>query len=108
MNTIFKTIALIVCVAAPAVSFAQTSNDPTSRAQVRAQLVQLEHAGYKPSKLHYPADIQAAEARIGVHNAAAANGAANGGTGYGPPAAGSSQYGNHASKARMQQFYNHP
>ncbi|MDH6147105.1 MULTISPECIES: DUF4148 domain-containing protein [Paraburkholderia] len=104
MNTIFKTIALIVCVAAPAVSFAQTSNGPTSRAQVRAQLVQLEHAGYKPSKLHYPADIQAAEARIGVHNAAAANG----GTSYGPPAAGASQYGNHASNARMQQFYNHP
>jgi hypothetical protein len=103
MNTIFKAIALIVCVTAPTVSFAQTSNDPTTRAQVKAQLVQLEHAGYKPSKLHYPADIQAAEARMWAQTPAAANG----GTGYGPPAAGSSQYGNHASNATMQQLYDH-
>ncbi|MGF6973681.1 hypothetical protein QFZ94_002108 [Paraburkholderia sp. JPY465] len=98
MNTIPKAIALLVCVSVPAVSFAQTSNDPTTRAQVRAQLVQLEHAGYKPSKLHYPADIQAAEARVGARTHPAANDNA----GYGTPAADSSQYGNHASNARMQ------
>ena len=103
MKMIFKGIALIVCVAAPLVSFAQTSNDPTTPAQVRAQLIQLERAGYKPSKLHYPADIQAAEARIGAQTPTAANG----GTGYGPPATGSSQFGNHASNATMQQLYHH-
>ena len=103
MNTIFKVVALTICVAAPAVSFAQTSNDSTTRGQVRAQLVQLERAGYKPSKLHYPADIQAAEARVVARTPMAATGDA----GYGEPAAGSSQFGNHASNATMQQLYHH-
>ncbi len=64
-------------------SFAQ--NQPMTRAQVRAELVQLEKAGYHPSAVNrskYPSDIQAAEARVAAQNGA---------TGYGPAVSGSSQ-----------------
>jgi hypothetical protein len=66
MKSLIKTIAVAVVIAAPVASFAQ-SNHPLTRAQVRAELVQLEKAGYNPilaANVHYPADIQAAEARV--------------------------------------------
>ncbi|CAJ9390152.1 Purine nucleoside phosphorylase [Burkholderia pseudomallei] len=46
-------------------AFAQSSQ-PLTRAQVRAELVQLEKAGYHPgvSSPYYPEDIQAAQARV--------------------------------------------
>ncbi|EKS71681.1 MULTISPECIES: DUF4148 domain-containing protein [Caballeronia] len=66
MNTTFKVLALALVLSAPALTFAQASNTPVSRAQVRNELIQLERAGYKPNKVKYPADIQAAEARIGA------------------------------------------
>lgn len=46
-------------------AFAQSSQ-PLTRAQVRAELVQLEKAGYQPglSSPYYPEDIQAAQARV--------------------------------------------
>jgi hypothetical protein len=52
--------------AVPAISFAQSSNSPVTRAEVRADLVRLEAAGYHPgvNDIHYPAGIQAAEARV--------------------------------------------
>ena len=55
---------------APAVSFAQDATAPLTRAEVRADLVRLEHAGYRPAAndVHYPADIQAAEARLQAQN----------------------------------------
>jgi hypothetical protein len=56
--------------AAPALSFAQ-SNAPVTRAEVRADLVRVEQAGYTPSsgdEANYPADIQAAEAKIAAHS----------------------------------------
>ncbi|CAB3797112.1 DUF4148 domain-containing protein [Pararobbsia alpina] len=46
--------------------------DALSRAQVRAQLVQIEKAGYNPARgedIHYPDDIQAAEAKVAAQNA---------------------------------------
>src|ERR1700760_4221057 len=52
--------------AAPALSFAQ-SNGSVTRAEVRADLVRLEQAGYNPSladDADYPAAIQAAEAKV--------------------------------------------
>jgi hypothetical protein len=75
--------------AIPALAFAQ--DDPgLTRAQVRAQLVQAEKAGYDPSAddIHYPASIQAADARI-----AAANG--SNGASYGPSTEGTSASGLH-------------
>lgn len=47
-------------------AFAQ-SNAPLTRAQVREELIRLEAAGYDPSKGddgEYPADIQAALAKL--------------------------------------------
>jgi hypothetical protein len=56
---------------APVLSFAQ-SNAPVTRAEVRADLVRLEQAGYHPSlaeDANYPASIQAAEAKVAAQNA---------------------------------------
>jgi hypothetical protein len=56
--------------AAPALSFAQ-SNAPVTRAEVRADLVRVEQAGYNPSSgddVNYPADLQAAEAKVAAHS----------------------------------------
>jgi Domain of unknown function (DUF4148) len=57
--------------AAPVLSFAQ-SNAPVTRAEVRADLVRLEQAGYNPSignDADYPAAIQAAEAKVAAQDA---------------------------------------
>ncbi|MEX3943959.1 DUF4148 domain-containing protein [Paraburkholderia sp. BR10937] len=53
-------------VAVPAYSFAQ-STQPLTRAEVRADLVRVEQAGYSPGRgddIDYPADIQAAESKV--------------------------------------------
>jgi hypothetical protein len=80
--------ALVIAsaLAAPTFAFAQDSNGPVTRAQVRAELVQLEKAGYNPStdRVDYPQNIQAAQARVNAENGANA---------YGASTAGSSQAG---------------
>ncbi|MGS0894464.1 DUF4148 domain-containing protein [Burkholderia stagnalis] len=48
-------------------AFAQSNpSDQVTRAQVRAELVQLEQAGYKPevSDPYYPRTLQTAQARV--------------------------------------------
>ncbi|KND59487.1 hypothetical protein BVER_03262c [Candidatus Burkholderia verschuerenii] len=72
----FKSIvpALVIASALAAPAFAQAAdNAPVTRAEVKAQLVQLEQAGYNPVSDHttYPANIQAAEARVDAQPAAA-------------------------------------
>ncbi|BAN27845.1 DUF4148 domain-containing protein [Caballeronia insecticola] len=60
--------------AAPAFAFAQ-SNGPVTRAEVRADLVAVEKAGYNPaiaSDAYYPSDIQAAEAKVAAQQGASA------------------------------------
>lgn len=66
MNRTLKLAAIAAALLAPALSFAQAYNGPTTRAEVRAQLAQIEKAGYKPTghDNKYPSDLQAAEARI--------------------------------------------
>lgn len=90
--------ALVAAVAiAPALSFAQQSQAPKTRAEVRAELIELEKAGYNPSvgeDVNYPADIQAAEARVAQQHALAQQqqeGKAD--TGYGPATSGTTQSG---------------
>ena len=54
-------------------TFAQSASAPLTRAQVRADLIRLEQAGYNPSAINdsnYPAYIHAAEARVAAQNAA--------------------------------------
>ena len=98
MKLLIKAVAVALVLAAPAVSFAQ-SNQPLTRAEVRAQLVQLEKAGYNPgnsSDAYYPNNILAAEARVAAQNGAsgAASATVNATTsGVGGTAAGSSASG---------------
>lgn len=47
-----------------ALAQSQTSAQPSTHAQLIDQLTQLRQDGYVPSKIHYPADIQAAQARM--------------------------------------------
>jgi hypothetical protein len=72
-NLICALLAVVLIV--PAVSFAQTTNTPLTRAEVRAELVQLEQAGYQPAarQNHYPDEIQAAEARLHASDSAYAS-----------------------------------
>jgi hypothetical protein len=94
MKSLIKAVAIAALLAAPVVSFAQ-SNQPVTRAQVRAELIQLEKAGYNPATAvdsTYPADIQAAEARVQAQNPAVAQ-APVADTSYGPSTTGSSQAG---------------
>ena len=68
MSKIIRAIAVAAILSVPAISFAQ-SNTNVTRGQVRAELVQLEAAGYNPARVdnaNYPADIQAAESKIAM------------------------------------------
>ncbi|CAB3806818.1 hypothetical protein LMG28614_06468 [Paraburkholderia ultramafica] len=101
MKSLIKAVALVVVLAAPVASFAQ-SEQPLTRAEVKAQLKQVEQAGYNPGAsddASYPADIQAAEARVAAQNATAQADT----TGYGTTATGSSQAGGNAAGANPGQ-----
>lgn len=80
MKSSFRTLAAALMLL-PAAAFAQTSNEPPTHAQLMDQLTQLRQDGYKPSKIHYPADIQAAQARVAAQNGTPATSASGfGGT----------------------------
>jgi hypothetical protein len=90
MKSLIAAAIAATVLAAPAVSFAQSNNQqPLTRAQVRAELVQLEKAGYRPglSSPYYPEDLQAAQARVAQQNATAEA------TAYGASTNGSTQAG---------------
>ena len=105
IKSLVSAVALASALAVPAVSFAQQSNGPVTRAQVRAELVQLEQAGWRPAmdmgnNPHYPDGIQAAEAKVAAQNGAA--------SGYGGVVSGSSEAGRPAvSKADWNAMYSH-
>ncbi|MFL9964916.1 DUF4148 domain-containing protein [Paraburkholderia sediminicola] len=103
MKSLIQAVVVAAALAAPVAVFAQ-SNAPVTRAQVRAELVQLEQAGYNPAHgedPYYPADIQAAEAKVAAQNGAA--------SGYGGVVSGSSDAGRPAvSKADWNAMYSHP
>jgi hypothetical protein len=89
MKSIVKAVVAATIIAAPVFSFAQSNsqagvqlnNQPLTRAQVRADFERVVKAGYDPLDwIHYPENIQAAEARISAEDAGrdaamAANGA---------------------------------
>ena len=94
MKTLAYAVVTVSLFAVPIASFAQSSNEPLTRAQVKAQLVQLEQAGYNPSSSNdatYPAQIQAAEARVAAEKDAT--------QAYGPGMNGSAQSGQQAAPA---------
>jgi Domain of unknown function (DUF4148) len=94
VNHQISAIIVSAVLAAPVVSFAQ-SNQPVTRAQVRAELIQLEKAGYNPGAYdpYYPDNLLAAQARVTAQN---------GTTSYGPAISGSSQSGNPEGAASMK------
>ncbi|WP_419683741.1 DUF4148 domain-containing protein [Burkholderia theae] len=63
MKSLIRTLVVASALAAPAVVFAQEAQ-PLTRAQVRAELVELEHAGYNPMDYYYAESLQAAEAKV--------------------------------------------
>ena len=102
MKSLIQSVVVAVVFAAPVAVFAQ-SNHPITRAQVRAELIELEQAGYRPGTgedATYPAGIQAAQAKVAArHNE----------TGFGGVAAGSSDAGRPGvSKSDWDAMYNHP
>ncbi|MFL9875662.1 DUF4148 domain-containing protein [Paraburkholderia megapolitana] len=98
MKTVTINLIAAVVMALPIASHAQ-GPDTVTRAQVRAELVQLENAGYRPraNDPHYPDDIQAAEAKIAANDA---NASVSTNSVGGSPA-GSSASGNRANAVEM-------
>jgi hypothetical protein len=87
---------------APAISFAQDATAPLTRAEVRADLVRVEQAGYRPGAddVYYPADIQAAEARLHAQDVTAPRN-----TDVGGASDGSSQAGAPTTTAGTRSIY---
>lgn len=95
MKTLAQTFVLAAALAAPALSFAQSSQTLT-RAQVREQLVQIENAGYMPGATDaydYPHNLRSAEARIASQKAIARA------AGYRPSESGATDAGEHMRNA---------
>lgn len=88
-----QSLIVAAVLAIPAVSFAQ-SNQPVTRAQVRAELIQLEKAGYNPAgdQTQYPKNIEAAQARVNAENGVSASS-------YGPSTNGTSASSFHAAES---------
>jgi hypothetical protein len=94
MNIVAKVLVSFAVVAAPAFAFAQVQNEPLTRAQVKAELKQLQEAGYSTASgenANYPVDIQAAEARVAAQQNMQETNRAYGGMHSGDSAAGSMQ-----------------
>ena len=86
-------VALLVAVSAAVAAPAFANESTVTRAQVHAELVQLQQAGYAPGRAndpHYPDDLQAALTRIRANNTVTADTATSG---YGSDAAAVTQSG---------------
>ena len=106
MKKLIPAAFIAAALAIPAVSFAQAAQ-PLTRAQVRAQLVELENAGYDPvgNDVNYPQNLQAAQRRVEQ-----ARYAQRDTSGYGKPAAGTSAAGSvqqPVNARQMQEEYGH-
>lgn len=50
MKSLIHAAVAASLLAVPAMTFAQQSSGPVTRAQVRAELIELEQAGYQPGR----------------------------------------------------------
>ncbi|CDY75477.1 hypothetical protein BGLT_04376 [Caballeronia glathei] len=98
MKALISAVAAAAILSIPALSFAQQSDAQPTRAQVRAELAQLEKAGYNPNAndTAYPANIQAAQAKVAQGNVTAQAQAVS----YGPSTGGSSASGRTGAAVR--------
>lgn len=72
MKSLFSAVGLAIILATPIASYAQ-SNAPLTRAEVRAQLVAVESAGYRAAAgrdPYYPEDAQKAVAGVAAERVA--------------------------------------
>jgi uncharacterized protein DUF4148 len=103
MKTLATLAIALGMLCAPALSFAQATNAPLTRAEVRADLIRVEQAGFNPASgddVYYPADIQAAEAKVAAQrDAQTANDAAGGVPSAGTSAAGHRTHARNTSPA---------
>jgi len=92
--SLFPAVIIASALAAPSLAFAQDNNGSVTRAEVRAQLTQLEKAGYNPATNDntYPQALQEAQQRVDASNGVTAEG-------YGPSTSGTSASGLHVSVA---------
>ncbi|RDU98198.1 DUF4148 domain-containing protein [Trinickia dinghuensis] len=105
MKALIKAVLIACTLSAPVFAFAQATNAPLTRAQVRADLIRVEQAGYHPdaSDPNYPDDIQAAEAKIAAQGQAAEMNAVGG-----VPMASASQAGSPVALSDTQSLFAHP
>jgi hypothetical protein len=87
-KSLIPALLIASALAAPLFAFAQDSNAPVTRAEVRAQLIQLEQAGYRPAAKDndYPQPLQEAQQRVDSSNGVEAQA-------YGPSTSGTSASG---------------
>lgn len=102
MKSLIFAAATVSAFAMPLTASSQT-DEMVTRAQVQAELRQLEQAGYRPAgeDANYPVNVQAAEARVSTEGGAA---------GYGGVTPGSSMSGSRsavqpASTEELKQIY---
>lgn len=90
MKSLIKAVAVALALAAPVASFAQQSQQPLTREQVRTEIVQAKHNGYSPlAWADFPeGEFQAAEFRDSLHKAGSRDT-----SGYGSGQRGTSQSG---------------
>lgn len=98
MNSALHAVIASLVLVAPVLASAQQSDPPIQRAQVRAELMSLERAGYTPG---YPASLSAAEERLAASPETPQPQAA----GYGPSMSGSSQAGRPVASTTAQSVY---
>jgi hypothetical protein len=71
MKTLTFVSLAVAALVSPALSFAQNTA-PITRAEVKADLIRVEQAGYNPASgddVYYPANVQAAEAKVAAEQA---------------------------------------
>jgi hypothetical protein len=102
MKSFFCAALVTGLLALPAVSFAQDANVSVTHAAVGADLISLQQAGYRPSKLKYPADVQTAEAHLNGQDLTASSNSDVGGVSNG-----SSQMSAPMTMASAQGIYSH-
>ncbi|ANB76175.1 DUF4148 domain-containing protein [Paraburkholderia phytofirmans] len=97
MKRILIASLLTATMALPVAAFAQSG---VTRAQVRAELLELQQAGYRgtTSDATYPSELLAAQQRVAARDASRTSDAAN--SSFGPATSGSSSSGGRAAPAQ--------
>jgi Ni/Co efflux regulator RcnB len=96
MKTLVQAVCAVAVIATPMVSMAQSEGSLT-RAQVEAELAQLQQAGFNPANANtvdFPSNLPTADMGAGAQN-----------SGYGPATNGSSQMGRPASTSGMKPVF---